>query len=116
MRLALGENAKMALDTLRENKLRSFLTVLGVVIGITALITVSSILVGFYGDVTAYLEDYGPNTIWGFKVAPGVGPGPHDPGRTQSQAADARGWPRHRRAVSRGGECFDHGFQTHLQP
>jgi putative ABC transport system permease protein len=73
--MSLGENAKMALDTLRENKVRSFLTVLGVVIGITALITVSSILVGFYKDVTAYLEDYGPNTIWVFKVAPGINTG-----------------------------------------
>ena len=72
MRISLGENAKMALDTLRENKVRSFLTVLGVVIGITALITVSSILVGFYADVTSYLADYGPNTIWIFKVAPGI--------------------------------------------
>jgi putative ABC transport system permease protein len=72
MRMPFGENAKMALDTLRENKMRSFLTVLGVVIGITALITVASILVGFYADVTAYLDDYGPNTIWVFKVAPGV--------------------------------------------
>src|SRR6202030_221994 len=75
MRMSLGENAKMALDTLRANKMRSFLTVFGVVIGITALITVSSILVGFYADVTAYLDDYGPNTIWVFKVAPGVGTG-----------------------------------------
>ncbi len=75
MRMPLGENAKMALDTLRENKVRSFLTVLGVVIGITALITVASILVGFYADVTSYLEDYGPNTIWVFKVAPGVSTG-----------------------------------------
>src|SRR5258706_12540373 len=75
MRISLGENAKMALDTLRENKVRSFLTVLGVVIGITALITVASILVGFYADVTAYLDDYGPNTIWAFKVAPGVSTG-----------------------------------------
>ena len=75
MRISFGENAKMALDTLRENKVRSFLTVLGVVIGITALITVSSILVGFYADVTAYLADYGPNTIWIFKVAPGVSTG-----------------------------------------
>src|SRR5882762_8224212 len=63
MRISLGENAKMALDTLRENKVRSFLTVLGVVIGITALITVSSILVGFYSDVTAYLEDYCPAVV-----------------------------------------------------
>ena len=68
MRIALGENARMALDTLRENKVRSFLTVLGVVIGITALITVASILVGFYSDVTAYLDDYGPNTIWIFRI------------------------------------------------
>jgi putative ABC transport system permease protein len=75
MQIALGENARMALDTLRENKLRSFLTVLGVVIGITALITVASILVGFYEDVTVYLNDYGPNTIWVFKVAPGVSTG-----------------------------------------
>src|SRR6202171_1193619 len=75
MRMALGENAKMALNTLHENKVRSFLTVLGVVIGITALITVSSILVGFYGDVSAYLDDFGPNTIWIFKVAPGVSTG-----------------------------------------
>ena len=73
--MSLGENAKMALDTLRENKVRSFLTVLGVVIGITALITVASILVGFYADVTAYLDDYGPNTIWVFKVTPGVSTG-----------------------------------------
>jgi putative ABC transport system permease protein len=75
MRIALGENTKMALDTLRENKVRSFLTVLGVVIGITALITVASILVGFYTDVTAYLNDFGPNTLWVFKVAPGISTG-----------------------------------------
>src|SRR5579863_6218216 len=75
MRISLGENARMALDTLRENKLRSFLTVLGVVIGITALITVSSILVGFYADVTVYLNDFGANTIWIFKIAPGINTG-----------------------------------------
>src|ERR1700684_3481833 len=75
MQIALGENAKMAVDTLRENKLRSFLTVLGVVIGITALITVASILVGFYADVTSYLDDYGVNTIWVFKVGPGISTG-----------------------------------------
>jgi putative ABC transport system permease protein len=72
MRIPMAENARMALTTLRENKARSFLTVLGVVIGITALITVASILVGFYGDATAYLNDYGPNTIWIFKFSPGI--------------------------------------------
>src|ERR1700730_5268295 len=75
MRISIGENAKMALDTLRENKVRSFLTVLGVVIGITALITVASILVGFYSDITVYLNDYGANTVWIFKVSPGINTG-----------------------------------------
>lgn len=68
----LGENAQMALTTLRENKMRSFLTVLGVVIGITALLSVVSILVGVYGDVNAYLTDYGPETLFIFRFDPGI--------------------------------------------
>jgi putative ABC transport system permease protein len=72
MRMHIGENARMALTTLRENKMRSFLTVLGVVIGITALLSVVSILVGVYGDVNAYLKDYGPETFFIFRFDPGI--------------------------------------------
>jgi putative ABC transport system permease protein len=68
----ISENAQMALTTLRENKMRSFLTVLGVVIGITALLSVVSILVGVYGDVNAYLSDYGPETLFLFRFDPGI--------------------------------------------
>lgn len=71
MRLQLGENTHMALDTLREHKMRSFLTVLGVVIGITALISVASILVGLDHDIRAYLDDYGTDTLFVFKWTPG---------------------------------------------
>jgi putative ABC transport system permease protein len=71
LHMNLGENARMALTTLRENKMRSFLTVLGVVIGITALLSVVSILVGVYGDVNAFLSDYGPETLFIFKFDPG---------------------------------------------
>jgi ABC-type antimicrobial peptide transport system permease subunit len=52
--------------------MRSFLTVLGVVIGITALLSVVSILVGVYGDVNSYLSDYGPNTFFIFRFDPGI--------------------------------------------
>src|SRR6516162_5564583 len=62
----------MALTTIRENKTRSFLTVLGVVIGITALLSVVSILVGVYGDVNAYLSDYGAETLFIFRFDPGI--------------------------------------------
>ena len=72
MRLQLGENALMALDTVRENKIRSLLTVLGVVIGITTVIAVASILVGLSRNIEESLNDFGANTLFIFKFAPGV--------------------------------------------
>jgi putative ABC transport system permease protein len=72
MRINIRENAQMAITTLRENKMRSFLTVLGVVIGITALLSVVSILVGVYSNVNDYLSDYGPETLFIFRFDPGI--------------------------------------------
>jgi len=82
MRMNIGENARMALTTLRENKMRSFLTVLGVVIGITALLSVVSVLVGVYGDVNAYLSDYGSETLFIFRFDPGIHAGRQRSGMT----------------------------------
>jgi len=79
MRMNISENAFMALTTLRENKMRSFLTVLGVVIGITALLSVVSILVGVYGDVNAYLSDYGTSTLFIFRLDAGIHTGRFTP-------------------------------------
>ena len=114
MRIALGENAKMALDTLRENKLRSFLTVLGVVIGITALITVASILVGFYADVTVYLNDYGANTIWIFKVAPGISTGRMTAEERNRKPLTLRRRASDPRAMPGGDGSFRVGHEAHL--
>ncbi|MGH9579068.1 MAG: ABC transporter permease, partial [Terriglobales bacterium] len=61
----------MALNTLREHKVRSTLTVLGIVIGITALIAVASILVGLDRDVRVFLDDFGTDTLFVFKFTPG---------------------------------------------
>jgi len=72
MRLQLGENARMALKNVRENKTRSVLTIVGVVIGITALIVVASILVGLDADMRGYLNDYGADTLFVFKFNPGL--------------------------------------------
>jgi putative ABC transport system permease protein len=72
MRMSLGENARMAFNNLRENKMRSVLTVLGVVIGVTALITVSSVLVGLDASIHDYLSEFGADTIFIFKFNPGI--------------------------------------------
>jgi putative ABC transport system permease protein len=67
MRMHFGENSRMALETVREHKTRSFLTVLGVVIGVAAMIFVASILVGVSRDIQGYLDDYGTNTLFIFR-------------------------------------------------
>ena len=70
--LHFGENSRMALQTVREHKTRSFLTVLGVVIGVAAMIFVASILVGVSRDVEGYLDDYGTNTLFIFRWDMGI--------------------------------------------
>ncbi len=72
IRLHLGENSLMALETLRTHKVRSFLTVLGVVIGVASVIAVGSILVGLDRDVQESLEQFGSNTLFVFKFTPGL--------------------------------------------
>jgi putative ABC transport system permease protein len=71
IRTHLGESSLMALDNLRTHKVRSLLTVLGVVIGVTAIIAVGSILVGLDRTIQASLEDFGSNTLFIFKFEPG---------------------------------------------
>jgi len=61
----------MALNTLREHKVRSGLTVLGIVVGITAIIFVASFLVGMDRDIRVFLDDFGAETLFVFKFQPG---------------------------------------------
>jgi putative ABC transport system permease protein len=60
---ALNAGIRLALATTREHKLRSFLTVLGVIIGTGAVIGVGSIIAGLDGAVTGLMRSMGPNTI-----------------------------------------------------
>jgi putative ABC transport system permease protein len=58
-----GEVVRMALDTLRSNKLRSGLTILGVVIGITAIVGMTSLIRGFDQSLRDSVKALGPSTI-----------------------------------------------------
>jgi putative ABC transport system permease protein len=65
MRLTLfGEIVTMALDTVRTNKLRSGLTVLGVVIGVTSIVGMTAMIRGFDQSLREAIGAVGPNTIF----------------------------------------------------
>jgi len=65
-----GEIVHMATDTIRSNKLRSGLTVLGIVIGIAAVISVSSIGRGLNDNVQSIVTSIGSNVVFAFHVEP----------------------------------------------
>ena len=69
---AVGENLKLALDTLRTHKFRSFLTVLGVLIGTTTVIAVASIISGLDAQLVQTAEQYGTNVLWVYKLQMGT--------------------------------------------
>jgi putative ABC transport system permease protein len=58
----------MALDTLRTNKLRSGLTILGIVIGVATVITISSIISGLNNNVQQWVSSLGTNVLWVFHI------------------------------------------------
>jgi putative ABC transport system permease protein len=64
---AFGEEFLLALDTLRKNPLRSALTILGIVIGITTVITVSAMINGLNDNVLAGIRELGSDTIIAYR-------------------------------------------------
>jgi putative ABC transport system permease protein len=62
------ESVKLALETLRTNKLRSGLTILGIVIGVTTVITISSVINGLNARVSDWVTSMGSNVFWIFHM------------------------------------------------
>jgi putative ABC transport system permease protein len=61
----------MAFDSVRAHKFRSFLTVLGIVIGVMTAITIASILTGLRANIVRMIEEYGTNNIYAFHLSTG---------------------------------------------
>ena len=104
---APAKSCGMALDTLRTNKLRSALTILGVVIGITAIVGMTSLIRGFDESLRDRSARSGPNTIFvskfsilsissGRRVRRAAAPAEPDRGRRQGHR-EAGAVGRHRR-------------------
>jgi putative ABC transport system permease protein len=68
----IKESVWLALGTFRAHKLRSFLTVLGVLIGVFTIITVVSVITGLNNSMTRQIESLGSNVIYVAKYKPGI--------------------------------------------
>lgn len=88
---SLREAAVMAFDTVRENKLRSGLTILGVTVGVVTVMFMVSIIQGLNRSFSTQLESLGSNTIFVAKFSPSFGkpPGQEERMRKELTLADA---------------------------
>jgi putative ABC transport system permease protein len=71
----IRESARMALDTLVTHKLRSFLTILGIVIGVTAIVGMTSLVRGLDESIVGDIKEIGANHLyvrkWGGRIVAG---------------------------------------------
>ena len=72
IRSDIYENFKMGIQTLRANKLRSFLTVIGVMIGVITVMLIASIISGIDEQVKKEIESFGTRSIFIAKFDPGI--------------------------------------------
>src|SRR3982751_5698658 len=72
IRSDIYENLMMALGTLRANKLRSALTVVGVIIGVWTVMAIASIISGIDEAVKKEIESFGTRSIIISKYEPGI--------------------------------------------
>lgn len=62
--ISLRETMRVAFDSVWSHRFRSLLTVLGIVIGITTVVTVSSLLSGLQEGITTFFSEFGPDNIF----------------------------------------------------
>src|SRR5215472_6305761 len=69
----IKENLLVALDTLRSRKARSALTILGIVIGVTSVISVAAIIDGLNGYMQNRIQSFGSRSFFITRIPAGMG-------------------------------------------
>jgi putative ABC transport system permease protein len=64
MRISVAENVQIAIDSVWSHRFRAFLTIIGIVIGITTVVTVSSLLAGLRQGIVTFFQEFGPDNIF----------------------------------------------------
>src|SRR5437764_4123670 len=72
------EVLRMAIDSIYSHKFRSFLTVLGIVVGVITAIVVASILTGMRQSIVSIVEEYGTSNVYAYHLSTGFGPRSRD--------------------------------------
>ncbi len=69
MRITPGENIRVALTAVWSHRFRSLLTILGIVIGITTVVTVASLLTGLRKGVVTFFQELGPDNLFVYRTS-----------------------------------------------
>ena len=69
MNISAKENLSLAMSAVWVNRFRSGLTILGIVIGITTVVTVASLLSGLRAGVVMFFQELGPDNMFLFKTS-----------------------------------------------
>ncbi|WP_031499015.1 ABC transporter permease [Bryobacter aggregatus] len=80
MSVPIVETIRLAADSVWANRFRSGLTILGIVIGITTVVTVASLLTGLRAGIVTFFEEFGPDSVFvsRFSGDPGQGGSPKE--------------------------------------
>src|SRR5262245_55653016 len=78
LRRGFGENVRFALLAVQAHKLRAFLTVLGIVVGVATVIAMVSIINGFNNNMIRNFQSFGATLVQFQKFEPRFGPGRRD--------------------------------------
>src|ERR687889_1433041 len=83
------EILRMAFESLRAHKFRSFLTTLGIVIGVAVVIVIASLLTGVRQSIVQVVEEFGTNNIYAFHLSTGPSLGHRDAAERQRKPLTA---------------------------
>src|SRR5271155_5514497 len=86
MNISLRENMVMAMSAVWTNRFRSGLTILGIVIGITTVVTVAALLTGLRAGVITFFNELGPDNVF---ISKNSGP----PGQLQQPVKERKRRP-----------------------